>query len=88
MKDFLFTLEDESNSAGNLFRNNNMVGHPDKFLAIILNKKESDTSCILNIDQNLIEWPNTVKLSGVNINHKLRFDFQVSKLCYIKQQYT
>ena len=55
MKDFLFTLEDESNSADNLFRNNNMVVHPDKFLAIILNKKENDTSCILNIDQNLIE---------------------------------
>ena len=88
MKELLLTLEYEPNSADNLFRNNNMLVNPGKFLAIILNKKESDTSCILNIDQNLIEWPNTVKLSGVNINHKLRFDFQVSKLCYIKQQYT
>ena len=78
MKDFLFTLEDESNSAGNLFRNNNMVVHPDKFLAIILNKKESDTSCILTIDQNLIEWTNTVKSPGVNItiNWDLTSKFQ------------
>ena len=55
MKELLLTLEYEPNSADNLFRNNNMVVNPGKFLAIILNKKESDTSCILNIDQNLIE---------------------------------
>ena len=78
MKELLLTLEYEPNSADNLFRNNNMVVNPGKFLAIILNKKESDTSCILTIDQNLIEWTNTVKLPGVNItiNWDLTSKFQ------------
>ena len=78
MKELLLTLEYEPNSADNLFRNNNMVVNPGKFLAIILNKKESDTSCILTTDQNLIEWTNTVKLPGVNItiNWDLTSKFQ------------
>ena len=55
--------------------------NPDKFQAIILNKKESDMSYTLSIDQNAIKSTNAVKLLGVNIDHKLRFDFHISTLC-------
>ena len=38
LNDLLFTLEKESQSAVDWFRNNNMVANPGKFQAIIMNK--------------------------------------------------
>ena len=38
-------------------------------------------SYTLSIDRNVIKSTNTVKLFGVNVDHKLRFDFHISKLC-------
>ena len=58
-----------------------MIVNLDEFHAIILNKIESNMSCTPNIDENAIELTNTVKLLAVNIDHKLRFDFHISKLC-------
>ena len=38
-------------------------------------------SHILIIDQNVIKSSYTMKLLVVNFDHKLRFDFHISKLC-------
>ena len=49
------------------------------------NKKESDMSCTLNMDQNVIKSIQTVKLLGVNIDQKLRLDFHYQN-CVLKEQ--
>ena len=41
---FVFALEDESRSDVNWLRNNDMIVSPDKFQAIILNKKKESYS--------------------------------------------
>ena len=48
LTELLRTLEQESESAVNWFRQNEMIGNADKFPAIILNKKEYK----LNIDNS------------------------------------
>ena len=52
LEELLHSLEDKSNSAFKWSRND-MTDKPDKLQAFILNKKESDTSYTLNIDQNI-----------------------------------
>ena len=62
----LYTLKDESNSAVIRFRSN--IIEPDKFLPIILSRKESDVI-------------HSQYRSKCNIGHELGFDFHISKLC-------
>ena len=42
LNDLLRTLEKESESAVDWFRNNNMIANPDKFQAIIMNKRREN----------------------------------------------
>ena len=58
-------LEQESESAVGWFKQNEMIFNADKFQAIILNKKESEA----------------VKLLGITIDGRLRFDQHISNLC-------
>ena len=77
---FVFALEDESRSDVNWLRNNDMIVSPDKFQAIILNKKKSHIAYTLNIDWILIKSTNTVEILGANIVHKWRIDLHISVL--------
>ena len=50
LNDFpLHTLEKESESEVDWFRNNNMIAHPDKFLTIIMNKRRKNQIINLKI---------------------------------------
>ena len=50
LNDFLLhTLEKESESEVDCFRNNNMIAHPDKFLTIIMNKRRKNQIINLKI---------------------------------------
>ena len=49
MKDLLHTLEKESESAVDWFKNNNMVVNPDNFQAILINKRRENKTLIRNI---------------------------------------
>ena len=51
-----------------------MVVNADKFQAIILNKKESEAKYKLTIDKSDIESTKSIKLLGVTIDDRLRFD--------------
>ena len=51
-----------------------MIVNADKFQAIILNKKESEAKYTLNIDNNNIESTKSVKLLGITIDDRLRFN--------------
>ena len=77
LTELLRTLEQESESAVNWFRQNEMIGNADKFPAIILNKKEYK----LNIDNSGIEFTNSVKVLPKKIDDCLRFDQPISNLC-------
>ena len=67
-------MEQESESAVNWFKQSEIIVNADKFQAIILNKKESEAKFKLNIDNNDIESTKSVKLLGIAIDDRLRFD--------------
>ena len=70
----LKTLEQESESAVSWFKQNELIVNVDKFQAIILNKKESEAKKKRTIDNNDIESAKSVKLLGITIDDRLRFD--------------
>ena len=67
-------LEHESESSVSWFKQNEIIVNADKFQAIILNKKESEAKYKLTIDNNDIESTKFVKLLGITIDDRLRFD--------------
>ena len=75
------TLERESESAVIWFKQNEMIVNVDKFQAILLKKKEKEAKCKLTIDNNDIESTKSVKLFGITIDDRLRFDQHISNLC-------
>ena len=77
----LKTLEQESESAVGWFKQNEMIVNADKFQAIILNKKESEAKYKLTIDNNDIESTKSVKLLGITIDDRLRFDQHIENFC-------
>ena len=64
----------------NWFRYNSMKANPDKFQFMILGP--SDDKCFI-LKINAIEIRNTteVELLGLTIDHKLKFDVNIDKLC-------
>ena len=57
-----------------------MVVNAGKFQAIILDKKESEAKFKLTIDNNDIESTKSLKLLGITIDDRLRFDQHISNL--------
>ena len=74
----LKTLEQES--AVSWFQQNEMIVNAEKFEVIILNKKECEAKYKLTIDNTDIESTKSVKLLGITINDRLRFQ-HISNLC-------
>ena len=78
----LETLKNESESAVNWFRNNNMIVSPDKFQLTLLQRSTKKViQEKLQIDNNEIESENSVTLLGITIDNRLSFDDYISKLC-------
>ena len=66
------TLETESNIAINWFTKNEMIINPDKFQAIILDKKKYNlTNIPLTIDNQTIKSVPSVELLGVQCKKSL-----------------
>ena len=58
-----------------------MIAKPDKFQAIIMNKRrENQITLNLKIYNNEIETPKSVKLLGIEIDNQLSFNQYISKL--------
>ena len=58
-----------------------MIANPDKFQAIIMNKRrENQITLNLKIYNNEIETPKSVKLLGIEIDNQLSFNQHISKL--------
>ena len=81
IEELISILEKESQEAIDWFVSNEMIATPDKFQAIVVkrNNKMKD-SYSLNINQEVINSENSVKLFGVEINNKLSFEKHISTL--------
>ena len=76
------TLESESNIAIDWFTKNEMIINPDKFQAIILDKKKSNlTNIPLTIVNQTIKSLPSVELLGVHLDEKLNFNLHISNIC-------
>ena len=61
---------------------NKMIVNPDKFQAILLNKKRSDlTNTNFQVDNQVIKSVSSVELLGIQINDKLNFNLYISEIC-------
>ena len=59
-----------------------MIINPDKFQAIILDKKKSNlTNIPLTIDNQTIKSVPSVELLGVHLDDKLNFNLHISNIC-------
>ena len=74
LTELLKTLEQDPESAVSCFKQIETIVNADKFQAIILNKKESEAKYKLTIDNSDIESTKSVKLLGITIDDRLRFD--------------
>ena len=81
--DVIATLESECDISINWLSLNNMIANPSKFHAIFLSKNKTLDTVGLPIrvkDQTICSEPE-VKLIGITIDDKLKFDTHISKLC-------
>ena len=61
---------------------NKMIVNPDKFQAIVLNKKRSNlTNTNFQVDNQVIKLVSSVELLGIQIDDKLNFNLHISKIC-------
>ena len=83
LKDVVFNLESESDVSIDWLNSNNMIANPTKFHAIFLSKdKNVVTSEVpVKIKDKTIYSESTVKLIGITIDDKLKFDKHINNLC-------
>ena len=79
---FKSVLENDVISATAWFDNNYMCANPDKFQSIILSR-DGQQSLSISVQDNMILSDITIKLLGVTLDNRLKFDKHVSSL-YIK----
>ena len=82
MPDLVDTLEKETGVALSWLKQNEMIANPEKFHAILLWKDQTSTSGEqTNIDGEIINSEETVKLLGVTLDYQLDFDPHISYIC-------
>ena len=75
-------LESESEVVIDWFKINKMVVNPDKFQAIILDKRKRDhTDEHITVDNQQIKVVSSVKLLGQQLDDKLNFNLHISNIC-------
>ena len=73
-------IVNDTRMATNWFKLNEMVANPEKFPLIFLGIKE-DHELSIEINGDVIKMSDTVKLLGVIIGSKLRFNEHVKIIC-------
>ena len=75
LNDLLRTLEKESESAVDWFRNNKIIANPDTFQTIIMNKRRKNKKRHkLKIYNNEIQTTKSVNLLSIEIDNQLSFN--------------
>ena len=76
------SLTSESEKAVKWFKENMMIVNPDKFQAIIIDRKnQCNNPTTIEINGIKIDSENSVKLLGLEIDSKLNFDKHITQLC-------
>ena len=73
-------LEQDMSQAISWFKTNQMVANPSKFQVMLLGLK-TDDSIVLDIGNVSIDVVSSIKLLGITIDSKLKFDQHLAKLC-------
>ena len=82
LNELISELEKEGNIATQWFRDNSMIVNPEKFQAIIIDRKnQKNNPQKLTIDEKVITSSENVTLLGSGVDSKLNFDEDVSTLC-------
>ena len=63
------------------FAENHMKANPDKFQALAVGKHTMDENITFNLENNVINCEEHVKLLGVTIDFKLNFNLHISNVC-------
>ena len=59
-----------------------MIINPDKFQAIISDKKKSNlTNFLLTIDNQTIKSAPSVEILGIHLDYKLNFNLHINNIC-------
>ena len=74
------TLEKESESAMDWFKNNSKTANDDKFQATILSKDATEVTNKLTIYNNEIETARYVKLLEAEIDYQIKFNEHVLRV--------
>ena len=74
-------LEEDSGCATKWFKDNHMIANPDKFKAIIIDKKGKQAGVPLKINGEIIKSQEEVVLLGVTIDNKLSFSKHIENVC-------
>ena len=79
--DLINILENESSNAIEWFRGNDMIVNPEKFQAIIFNRRLKDENTYtLNFDNKVIQTSSEVVLLGIEIDNNLKFKKHIHQL--------
>ena len=82
LNELISELEKEGNIATEWFRDNSMIVNPEKFQAIIIDRKnQKNNPQKLTIDKKVITSSENVTLLGLEVDSKRNFDEHISKLC-------
>ena len=81
MSNLIRALEKELETAVEWFNQNRMIVNPDKFQAMLLEKRNENNQLCLKINNQTIKTTNCVKLLGINIDSKLNIDSHIFDLC-------
>ena len=82
LNELISELEKEGSIATQWFRNNSVIVNPEKFQAIIIDRKnQKNNPRKLMIDEKVITSSENVTLLGLEVDSKLNFDEYISKLC-------
>ena len=84
IEELISILEKESRAAIDWFVSNKMIANPVKFQAIVVKRNNTmKDSYSLNINQQVINSENCVKLLGVEIDNKLSIEKHISALVFL-----
>ena len=81
MSNLIKILEKESETAVEWFNQNKIIVNPDKFQAMLLEKRNKNNQSCLKINSQTIKTTNCVKLLEITFDSKLNFDSHISDLC-------
>ena len=83
LQDLINLLQEESNTAVEWLKNNNMIPNPKKFQAIISSKKNSSelTDIPIKIKEKIIYSKDSVNFLGINLDNELKFEQHINNLC-------